>query len=313
MVARVIEGCGFFSVVLATPSLLSRLSASRDRDLIMALWSAYMPIGILAMLLLGPALPAFGWQRLWLANAALACLLGLVLSRALPVMAVGGAGAQPRFSGILEVLRNRRCGLMAGAFFAYSFHFFSLAFVLPLLLTAARGGSLANAALVSATAMIVSAVGNLASGPLLRLGFPTWGAIALTFVAYITSMIGIFAVGPATPVVAALAALALGVGGLAPGAIYASAPRAAPSPETLPITIGLFQQASNLGQFAGPLVVGLVIEQAGWESVPIATVPVAMFGLGVSLAIRRLISGPRVHTATGTSFGATAAAISRPG
>ena len=46
MVARVIEGCGFFSVVLATPSLLSRLSASRDRDLIMALWNAYMPIGI---------------------------------------------------------------------------------------------------------------------------------------------------------------------------------------------------------------------------------------------------------------------------
>jgi DHA1 family inner membrane transport protein len=34
--------CG---VVLATPSLLSRVAATADRDLIMALWNAYIPIG----------------------------------------------------------------------------------------------------------------------------------------------------------------------------------------------------------------------------------------------------------------------------
>ena len=52
--------------------------------------------------------------------------------------------------------------------------------------------------------------------------------------------------------VALVAALALGAGGLAPGALYASAPQAAPSPAAVPATIGLLQQASNLGQFAGP-------------------------------------------------------------
>jgi hypothetical protein len=57
--------------------------------------------------------------------------------------------------------------------------------------------------------------------------------------------------------------LALGVGGLAPGAIYSSAPKVTPTAEMLPITVGLFQQASNLGQFAGPLVVGLTIERMG--------------------------------------------------
>ena len=62
LAARVVEGAGFFGVVLATPSLLSRLAVAADRDLIMALWSAYMPVGIASMLLLGPALPTIGWQ-----------------------------------------------------------------------------------------------------------------------------------------------------------------------------------------------------------------------------------------------------------
>src|SRR5262249_107261 len=39
-----------------------------------------------------------------------------------------------------------------------------------------------------------------------------------------------------------VAALALGIGGLAPGAIYAAAPLAAPSPSSVPATIGLTRQ-----------------------------------------------------------------------
>jgi MFS family permease len=107
-------------------------------------------------------------------------------------------------------------------------------------------------------------------------------------------MVGIFGGGFSTPVVALLAALALGVGGLAPGAIYSSAPRVSPTTEMLPITVGFFQQASNLGQFAGPLVVGLTIERIGWGQVPIATVPLAVLGLGIALAIRHQLSD-RIH------------------
>ena len=51
--------------------------------------------------------------------------------------------------------------------------------------------------------------------------------------------------------------------GLAPGAIYAAAAHVAPSPQAVPPTIGLVQQASNLGQFAGPVVLGLWVEHLG--------------------------------------------------
>jgi MFS family permease len=177
MAARVIEGAGFFGVVLATPSLISKLAAARDRDLVMGLWSAYMPIGILAMLVLGPALPMIGWQHLWLGNAAVAGLLAVALRRALPTAMDAGTGAGISKNGIAVVIADRRCVLMAGAFFAYSFHYFSLAFALPLLLTSGLGNSLGSAALYGAAAMAVSAFGHLLSGPLLRAGLQIWVAI----------------------------------------------------------------------------------------------------------------------------------------
>jgi DHA1 family inner membrane transport protein len=229
MVARMVEGAGFFGVVLATPSLLSRLAAPADRDLVMAIWSAYMPVGIATMLLLGPVLPAIGWQFLWTANAAVAVALAVGLNAALPADAKVAPKMVPPLKGMLAVLRNARCALMACAFFGYTFQYFSLAFVLPLLLITNHGKSLGHAALLGAAAMGVSALGNLATGPLLRLGLPIWGAIALTFVAYMISMIAIFCGSYSTSVVALLAAMALGVGGLAPGAIYSTAPSVAPN------------------------------------------------------------------------------------
>ena len=81
-----------------------------------------------------------------------------------------------------------------------------------------------------------------------------------------------------------VAALALGVGGLAPGAIYAAAPHAAPAPSAVPPTIGLVQQASSLGQFAGPASLGLWVEYLGWQAAPAILAPAALLGLACAFA-----------------------------
>jgi MFS family permease len=54
----------------------------------------------------------------------------------------------------------------------------------------------------------------------------------------------------------------------------------------VPPTIGLVQQASNLGQFTGPLVLGLWVEHFGWRAAPAIVAPAALFGLGVAFMIR---------------------------
>src|SRR5882757_8145466 len=49
LVGRVVEGVGFFGAVLAIPSMLARIVKYHERDFVMAVWSAYMPAGIMLM------------------------------------------------------------------------------------------------------------------------------------------------------------------------------------------------------------------------------------------------------------------------
>jgi len=236
-----------------------------------------------------PLLVLIGWRSLWLANAALAAACSVMLMRHAPRLA-----APPQTTRLLAqasarmrvVLRSGRCWMIALAFFAYSCQIFSLSFALPSLLTAQHGMSLSSAGLLSALVLAASTVGHLASGLSLRLGLPIWLNLAIPFGFFALADGAIFAGGLPAPVVAAVAALALCVGGLAPGALYAAAPRVAPSSEALSSTIGLVQQASNLGQFAGPVALGLWVEHFGWQSVPMIATPAALTGFVLAFGIR---------------------------
>lgn len=80
LIARIVEGAGFFATVLAIPSMLVRIVAGEERDFVMAMWSAYMLVGIMLMLLVGPLLPIIGWRNLWIINALVAGACGVLLA-----------------------------------------------------------------------------------------------------------------------------------------------------------------------------------------------------------------------------------------
>jgi MFS family permease len=51
----------------------------------------------------------------------------------------------------------------------------------------------------------------------------------------------------------------------------------------------MVQQASNLGQFVGPLMLGLWVERFGWASAPMIAVPTALLGLAAAFMIRHAL------------------------
>jgi MFS family permease len=71
ILSRAIEGLGLLATVLVIPDLVQQTVATRDRDLMLAIWGSYMPIGTVLMLLVGPVLPEIGWRTLWTFNAIL--------------------------------------------------------------------------------------------------------------------------------------------------------------------------------------------------------------------------------------------------
>jgi MFS family permease len=48
----------------------------------------------------------------------------------------------------------------------------------------------------------------------------------------------------------------------------------------------LIQQASNIGQFVGPLATGFFAAHFGWPAVPFVMIPAACLGLAVAAGIR---------------------------
>jgi MFS family permease len=291
LVARIVEGVGFLAVVLAIPSMLAQLVSGERRDFVMAAWSAYMPIGIMLMLLVAPLLPAIGWRSFWLANALATSSCTILLAIHAPATpSTAPTGAARFVADALTIVRRPSCLVLGFAFFAYSCQIFSLTFALPLLLTSAYGVSLGAAGLLSAMVLAVSAIGHLSSSLLLRIGVPIWASVAAAFGFFALSGFAVY--GDVLPPlgIAIVAALALGVGGLAPGAIYAAAPHAAPVPSAVPPTIGLVQQASSLGQFAGPASLGLWVEHFGWQAAPAILTPAALLGLASAFALGRILA-----------------------
>jgi DHA1 family inner membrane transport protein len=285
--SRAVEGLGLLATVLVIPDLLQQAVAQRDRDLMLAIWGTYMPIGTVLMLLLGPALPEMGWRPLWILDAALPiAYAGLCFLR----FGLGERGTRGSslLSDIDALFRARGCLYLALAFGLYSFCYVTVAGFMPLLLVTELHLSVAAAGLFTTAAVAANIAGNVAAGVLLRAGVPIWTNIAMSFATYAVASLIVFASGAASGLVAVTAALTLGIGGLTPGSIFAAVPRFAPNPALVTPTVGLIQQASNIGQFVGPLATGLVAARLGWPAVPFVMIPAACAGLAIAVGIRRL-------------------------
>jgi len=287
ILSRGIEGLGLLATVLVIPDLLQQVVAARDRDFMLAIWGSYMPIGTVLMLLLGPALPHIGWRTLWVINGILP-----IAYAALCWFRFGSGERGPRGSSLLSdigaLFCTRGCLHLALAFGLYSFSYVAIAGFMPLILVRELHFSVAAAGLFTTGAVAANIAGNIGAGVLLRAGVSIWANVAMSFTIYGVASLIIFASGAGGVAIAIMAAFTLGIGGLSPGSIFAAIPRFAPSPTLVTPTVGLVQQASNIGQFIGPLTIGFWAAHFGWAAVPFVMVPVACLGLAVAAGIRSI-------------------------
>lgn len=284
---RVLEGCGSLAAALAIPRLLRAVSAPRDLDQVMAVWGAHLPTGSLLAMLLGPQALAWGWQTLWLINGAIALGYALVIAR-LPIDESNATAAPSRslIANIGGAFATPGLVLLAFGFGLYTFQYLALSGLLPALLVDRMGLSIAAAGTISALAVAANAVGNMSAGALLRLGVPVWSILAGAFAFVGVAGFGIFAEAAPVGLVAALAALSLGLTGLIPGSVYAAAPRLAPSSTMLAIGLGLINQMSNIGNLTGPAAMAFTVESLGWSGAAFLFAVVAVAGVSVALLLR---------------------------
>lgn len=292
--ARGVEGCGFLAAVLALPRLLRTVTAPRDRETVLAVFGAYMPIGSVIMMVTGPHLVAYGWQALWIVNGVVV-LAYAVLVAWLPMQ----EEARPPNPGravlpnIKQVLGAPGPILLALAFGIYTFQYAAMAGLLPTLLVDRMGLSISTAGAITAATVAANAVGNMFAGALVRFGAPLWGITAFGFSFAGLASFGVFSEGLPVAVIAVMASASLAVTGVIPASIFAAAPRFAASSALLAIVLGLVNQATNLGNLTGPAVMAFIVQHFGWVSAPLLFVGVTIAGVTISLLLRQAMKHAR--------------------
>lgn len=285
LLTRIIEGVGFLGAVVVVPDLMRKNVSLKNRDLILGLWGTYMPIGSGGVLFLGPLLQSYGWQNMWFALTGFVVVMALLAYVVLPSDDMTEEGVEPepdiRFSwaDIKTVLMSRPCQILAAMFGLYTFQYFILAGFMPLLFVEQLGLTLSSASLLTAIAIYTNALGNISASFLLRAGMPIWLNMTLTFLTFGATSLLIYTHFFSPFFIALAAALTLGMAGLTPASTFAALPRLVARRDLVTPTVGMIQQASNIGQFIGPLLIGFLVPHFGWSAAPALVIPTALIGV----------------------------------
>jgi MFS family permease len=287
LVSRLLEGVGFLLFAVAGSALMAASAAGGERTKAMGLWSAYMPAGGSAALLVSPVvLAAGGWRGLWVAIALVAAVAFVLIARHAPTTRYG------RVSSVklaLESLSQPASVALALLFAFYVAQWTSVMIWLPTFLVEERGASAGVAALMTAVMVLVNVPGNLGGGWLLSRGVRRGPLVLAACAIMVVTDIGMLA--SALPdALRYVACLVFSMcAGVIPACIFSGVVVHAKTPEHIGTTNGMVMQTSQGGQFFGPIVLAwLASNFGGWGASLWAMLAFAAGGALCGYAIWRI-------------------------
>lgn len=284
---RVVEGVGFMLVTICAPALI-RATAPPDRvSLLTGLWATYIPVAACLSLLLGGQL---SWQAAWVVAGVCSGAVALAALRLLP-RDRASVRTQSAWEGLRATVRAPGLFLVALMFLLYTAQWNGIVQFLPTMYADA-GVQVSAAAGLTALVAGINAVGNVAAGAFLQRGVRPvrlWvgGFLVMAVGAGVTFGLAPL-LDPQVQFAVRYAAILLfsTVGGIVPATIIAGLMGTAPTMATTATALGIGQQFSALGQFAGPPIVGAIAEAAGGSWDYTWTLTTVFAGTAVLLALR---------------------------
>jgi MFS transporter, DHA1 family, inner membrane transport protein len=263
---RFVEGVGF---ILFTVSAVTLMNASagtpRERAKALGLWSSYMPTGGAIALFAAPLLiAAWGWRGLWLVFALLAVACAFGLSRLVPVPRYGQVSSMRL---VVESLASRGNLVMATLFAFYVAQWTSIMIWLPTFLIDEHRLATGAAALATAFYVLINAPGNWAGGWLLARGVPRGALIVGGAAVAALCEVGMLSDALPAGVRYAVVLVFSFCAGVIPASVFSGIPVHARTPQHIGTGNGIVMQASQIGQFLGPLALAWIATRfGGWAA-----------------------------------------------
>ncbi|HSG77680.1 MAG TPA: MFS transporter [Burkholderiales bacterium] len=288
LASRFFEGVGFMLYAVAGSALMAASAEdARGRSRVMGLWSAYMPSGGSAAILLAPlVLAAWGWRGLWVAVSVAAAAAFLLAARHAPATRYGGVGS---LKLALESLSQPASVALALLFAFYVAQWTSVMIWLPTFLVEERGASAALASLLTAFMVLINVPGNLGGGWLLAHGVRRGPLILVACAVMVVTDIGMLSDLLPDGLRYASCLLFSMCAGVIPACIFSGVVAHAKTPEHIGTTNGMVMQTSQAGQFFGPILLAwLASSFGGWGASLWAMLAFAAGGALCGYAILRI-------------------------
>jgi MFS family permease len=271
LASRAVQGIGIALIGVTAPAVVAAVFPPERRGTPMGIWAMWMPVGGLIMYALAPSLAlAAGWQAaFWLA----AGVAGAGLVTWVVVLAAAGlrgpSGGPARTGAMARAFAELREGLggldiwkLVAVFALFATAMGATSTFQATFLVDVRGFDVTSAALVTALALVGTAVGSVAAGWVSdRIGSRRRVYVASLLVLGLTLALPFVVEGP----LLALSLLLFGlVAGAVPSAIFASVPDAVPHPRLAGAGLAGIMLGQNLGFFLGPMLFAALLPSLGW-------------------------------------------------
>jgi MFS transporter, DHA1 family, inner membrane transport protein len=266
LLSRFLEGVGFIAFVVSAVALMNAAAATpRDRAKALGLWSAYMPTGGTIALLASPWLiTAWGWRGLWIVISALAVVSAVALARLVPASRYGQVSSMRL---VAESLASAGNIAMALLFAFYVAQWTSIMVWLPTFLVDEHRLSAGTAAYATALFVLINAPGNLTGGWLLARGIPRGVLIVAGATIAGLCELGMFVDALPAAVRYVLVLAFSFFAGVIPASVFSGLPLHARTPQHIGTGNGIVMQASQVGQFLGPMALAWMATQfGGWHA-----------------------------------------------
>lgn len=295
LVFRVVEGFALLMVTMAAPSLIRYAAPREKQNFFMALWSAYIPSATVIALFGGAAMLSYcSWPALWVATGVISLFMALLVryftSEPESALPLPQRPFQQAWQSIRTTLSLKGPWLVAVSFSMYTSQWATIISFLPIIYRDA-GVSGAQMGIFTAVAAGVNIIGNLLAGRLLQRNVSANLLLNIAFITMIAMAFVAFGLesSPWSQFIAITVFSA--VGGLAPATLFNLAVKVSPTPQALPVTIGWLQQWISFGQFAGPIIVALMVDYTrGWSSLWLLTGAWGLLGILLSGILCRSVA-----------------------
>ncbi|MEM7192844.1 MAG: MFS transporter, partial [Pseudomonadota bacterium] len=275
LVSRLIEGVSHLIIVVAAPTLIAQVSATRYRGLAMTLWSTFFGVSFAVVAWLGlPLTAAYGVNSLFLAHGLfMSAVAGLLIVSSTPSGVIQAASEVPlRFDMIwqrhMAAYRSPSISAPAIGWLFYTLTFVALLAILPDLLPAETRslvtGVMPLASIAVALFVVSPLLAVVSASTIVMAGFLLAAAVLALLIA-------------GMPLSYACIAL-FAVLGLVQGASFAAVPELNGTVEAQVLSNGAIAQLGNLGNTLGtPVLLSL---QGQWGLQGLLTTVLAVYVAG---------------------------------